>query len=243
MRVRTTYVCVCYVRACVRVCVPSANLRLRFWSRFCAADTVSAVERVRLGALAERDDARRVAHVLDCAGAVVEPARAAFRTCPSALPISVVTIRHWSTYVRRLTRLQPHAPGANTVRCAACRMRRIVRRHRAAAHQAPVRATAMNTIARAHIQACTYAGTMARNHARARTHTHTRARTHTHTRARARTHTRTHTRTQARAPLPNTQIHTHRHAHRRARAHARTHARIRVARLFFDAAEVRDQPP
>ena len=225
-------VCAMCVRVCVRVCVPSANLRLRFWSRFCAADTVSAVERVRLGALAERDDARRVAHVLDCAGAVVEPARAAFRTCPSALPISVVTIRHWSTYVRRLTRLQPHAPGANTVRCAACRMRRIVRRHRAAAHQAPVRATAMNTIARAHIQACTYAGTMARNHARARS-----AYKHPHT------HTRTHTRTQARATLTNTQIHTHRHAHRRARAHARTHARIRVARLFFDAAEVRDQPP
>ena len=206
-------VCAMCVRVCVRVCVPSANLRLRFWSRFCAADTVSAVERVRLGALAERDDARRVAHVLDCAGAVVEPARAAFRTCPSALPISVVTIRHWSTYVRRLTRLQPHAPGANTVRCAACRMRRIVRRHRAAAHQAPVRATAMNTIARAHIQACTYAGTMARNHARAYTHTHahthTRARTHTHTRARARTHTRTHT-------------HTHTHTHARARTHTHT---------------------
>ena len=237
------------VRVCVRVCVPSANLRLRFWSRFCAADTVSAVERVRLGALAERDDARRVAHVLDCAGAVVEPARAAFRTCPSALPISVVTIRHWSTYVRRLTRLQPHAPGANTVRCAACRMRRIVRRHRAAAHQAPVRATAMNTQSRA--RTYRHARTQARWHAtthahtHTHTHTHTRARAHTHTHARARAHTHAHTHAHRRAQRSQTHKYTHTDTHTGARAHthARTHARIRVARLFFDAAEVRDQPP
>ena len=57
------------------------------------------VERVRLGVLFERDDVRQVANVLDRVGAVVEPARA-IRTYPSALPISVIRIRHWSTYDR-----------------------------------------------------------------------------------------------------------------------------------------------
>jgi hypothetical protein len=91
-------------------------------------------------------------------------------------------------------------------------------------------------------------------HTIARAHTGMHVRRHDGTQPRTRkiciqtpthphTHTRTHTRTQARATLTNTQIHTHTHAHRRARARARTHARIRVARLFFDAAEVRDQPP